>query len=95
MNIACVMGLPFSEERLPQIWGHKNSTKPQFYSALGLQWIRGEEGAASSFKVNMIELISGSISQVTSKVYTKLQEMKKIRSPYAIPAMSNQRGQQA
>lgn len=93
MNIACVMGLPFFEEQLPQM--HKNSTKPQSYSALGLQWIRGEEGAASSLKVSVIKLISGSISQVTSKVYTKLQEMKKTRSLYAIPAMSNQRGKQA
>lgn len=51
-----------------------------------------KEGAAFSLKMNMIELISVSISLVTSKVYTKLQEMKKIRSPYAIPSMSNQRG---
>lgn len=29
MNIACVMGLHFFEEQLPQMQRHKNFTKPQ------------------------------------------------------------------
>lgn len=92
MNIAYVMGLSFFEVELPQMQGHKNSTKPQSYSAWGLQWIRRAEELAFSLKVKMIELISGTISRVTSKFYISY---KRWRSPYAIPAMSNQRGKQA